>query len=141
MSDRSTRLTGLYAATAAVAAVVLAPLLALSYFAIGEGADELENGTVRAWADPARDVVGGLLTWASPERVYATYVQAFAVLFPAVFLCARAVRAHRSPLAAASAGAGGSHWPATVSRASAWSPPSSPSSRARRTAPRSTLSS
>lgn len=98
MSDRSTRLTGLYAATAAIAAVVLSPLLALSYFSIGEGADELENGTVRAWADPARDVVGGLLTWASPERVYATYVQAFALLFPAVFLCARAVRAHRFPV-------------------------------------------
>jgi hypothetical protein len=97
MSDRSTRLTGLYAAIAAIAAVVLSPLLALSYFSIGEGADELENGTVRAWADPARDVVGGLLTWASPERVYATYVQAFALLFPAVFLCARAVRAHRFP--------------------------------------------
>jgi hypothetical protein len=82
MSDRSTRLTGLYAATAAIAAVVLSPLLALSYFSIGEGADELENGTVSAWADPARNVVGGLLTWASPERVYATYVQAFAVRFP-----------------------------------------------------------
>ena len=95
MSDRATRLTGLYALTAAIAAVVLSPLLALSYFSTGEGADELESGTVRAWADPARDVLGGLLTWASPERVYATYVQAFAVLFPAVFLCARAVRAHR----------------------------------------------
>jgi hypothetical protein len=97
MSDRSIRLTGLYAATAAIAAVGLSPLLALSYFSIGEGADELENATVRAWADPARDVVGGLLTWASPERVYATYVQAFALLFPAVFLCARAVRARRFP--------------------------------------------
>jgi hypothetical protein len=97
MSERSIRLAGLYAATAAVAAVVLSPLLALSYFATGEGAEQLETETVRAWADPARDVVGGLLTWASPERVYATYVEAFAVLFPAVFLCARAVRAHRLP--------------------------------------------
>lgn len=97
MSDRSIRLAGLYAAIAAVAAVVLSPLLALSYFSIGEGADELETGTVRAWADPTRDLLGGLLTWASPERVYATYVQAFAILFPAVFLCARAVRARRSP--------------------------------------------
>jgi hypothetical protein len=97
MSERSTRLAGLYAATAAVAAVVLSPLLALSYFATGDGAEQLETETVRAWADPARDVVGGLLTWASPERVYATYVEAVAVLFPAVFLCARAVRAHRFP--------------------------------------------
>ncbi len=95
MSDRATRLSGLYAAIAAVAAVVLSPLLALSYFGIDEGAEELESGTVSAWAEPARDLVGGLLTWASPERVYATYVQAFALLFPAMLLCALAVRARR----------------------------------------------
>jgi hypothetical protein len=86
---------GLYAAIAAVAAVILSPLLALSYFATGEGAEELQSRTVAAWADPARDLVGGMLTWASPERVYATYVQAFALLFPAVLLCALAVRAGR----------------------------------------------
>jgi hypothetical protein len=90
------RLTGLYAVFAAAAAALLSPLLALSYFATDEGADELNIGTVSGWADPARDLVGGLLTWASPERVYSTYVQVFAVLFPAVFLCARAVRARRS---------------------------------------------
>jgi hypothetical protein len=97
MSDRATRLTGLYAVIAAIAAVVLSPLLALSYFATDEGADELEIGTVSAWADPARDLAGGSLTWASPDRVYSTYVQAFALLFPAVFVCARAVHARRSP--------------------------------------------
>lgn len=97
MSDRSARLVGLYAMIAAGAAVVLSPLLALSYFGIHEGAEQLQTRTVRAWADPTRDLAGGLLTWASPERVYATYVQAFAVLFPAVFLCAWAVRARRSP--------------------------------------------
>lgn len=96
MSDRATRLAGLYAAIAAVAALVLSPLLALSYFGIDEGAEELGSGTVSAWADPARDLVGELLTWAAPERVYATYVQAFALLFPAVLLCALAVRACRS---------------------------------------------
>jgi hypothetical protein len=95
MSDRATRLTGLYALTTAGAAVLLSPLLALSYFATAEGAQELEMGTVSAWADPARDLVGGLVTWAAPERVYATYVQVFAFLFPAIFLCARAVRARR----------------------------------------------
>jgi hypothetical protein len=95
MSDRATRLTGLYALVAAGAAVLLAPLLALSYHSTAEGAQELETGTVSAWSDPARDVVGGLITWAAPERVYATYVQLFALLFPAIFLCARAVRARR----------------------------------------------
>jgi hypothetical protein len=95
MSNRATLQTGLYAVIAAVVAVILSPLLALSYFATGEGADELQNRTVAAWADPARDLVGGLLTWATPERVYATYVQTFALLFPAVLLCAWAVRARR----------------------------------------------
>lgn len=95
MSDRATRLTGLYAMIAAGVALLVSPLLALSYFATNEGADELESGTVSAWADPARDLVGGLLTWASPERVYGTYFLLFWVLFPAVFLCARAVRGRR----------------------------------------------
>lgn len=96
MSDRTTRLTGLYALIAAGAAVLLSPLLALSYFATSEGAEELEGGTVSAWADPARDLLGGLVTWTAPERVYATYVQVFALLFPAIFLCARAFRARRA---------------------------------------------
>lgn len=95
MSNRATRLAGLYAAIAAVASVLLSPVLALSYFGIPDGAEQLHSGTVRAWATPARDLIGGLLTWAPPERVYATYVQAFALIFPAVFLCARAVRARR----------------------------------------------
>jgi hypothetical protein len=95
MSDRATRLAGLYAAIAAAASVLLSPLLTLSYFGIPDGAEQLHSGTVRAWATPARDLISGLLTWASPERVYATYVQAFALIFPAVFLCARAVRARR----------------------------------------------
>lgn len=91
----ATRLTGLYAVLAAAAAVFFSPLLALSYFATGDGAQELGTGTVSAWADPARDIAGGLLTWASADRVYSTYVQVFALLFPAVFLCAWAVRARR----------------------------------------------
>jgi hypothetical protein len=90
------RLTGLYAVLAAAAALLLSPLLALSYFATADGSEELEIGTVSGWAEPARDAVGGLLTWASPDRVYSIYVQVFALLFPAVFLCARAVRARRA---------------------------------------------
>ena len=95
MLERATRRIGLYAFVAAGAATVLAPLLALAYLGTAEGAAELETGTVSGWAEPARDLVGGLVTWASPERVYATYVQLFALLFPAVFLCARAVRPRR----------------------------------------------
>jgi hypothetical protein len=97
VSTGTTRLAGLYAAAAAALAAVLAPLLAMSYFATSWGAEELERGTVSAWAEPGRDLAGGLLTWASPERVYSTYVQAFGLLFAGVFLCALAVRAARGP--------------------------------------------
>jgi hypothetical protein len=92
----ATRLTGLYAVLAGAAAVFFSPLLALSYFATADGAHELEIGSVSAWADPARDMARGLLTWASADRVYSSYVQVFALLFPAVYLCARAMRARRS---------------------------------------------
>ncbi len=97
MSERASRLIGLYATVAAAIAVLVSPLLALSYFATSDGAEELEMGTVSAWAEPARDIAGGLLTWASPDRVYSTYVQAFAFLFPAIVLCALVVRARRRP--------------------------------------------
>jgi hypothetical protein len=97
MSDRTTRLAGLYAVVAAGVAVVVSPLLALSYFATGDGAEELEIGTVAAWADPARDLASGLLTWASPDRVYGLYWLVFWALFAAVFFCARAVHALRPP--------------------------------------------
>jgi hypothetical protein len=95
MTDRRTRLAGFFSVVAAAAAVGVSPLLGLSYFATDEGAAELDKGTVSAWADPGRDVAGGLLTWASPERVYGTYWLLFWVLFAAVFFCARAVHARR----------------------------------------------
>jgi hypothetical protein len=95
MLDRRARLPGLAAVLAAAAACVVSPLLALSYFATVEGAAELERATVSAWAEPARDLAGGLLTWASPERVYGTYWLSFWALFAAVFLCARTVHARQ----------------------------------------------
>lgn len=94
MSDRITRFAGLYALIAAAVAIVVAPLLGLAYFAIPAGAEE-ETGTVAAWADPARDLAGGLLTWASADRVYATYTQAFALILPAILVCAWVTRARR----------------------------------------------
>jgi hypothetical protein len=92
MSDRVTRFVGLYTLIAAAASLVVAPLLGLAYFAIPAGAEE-ETGTVAAWADPARDLAGGLLTFASADRVYATFTQAFALILPAVLLCAWVTRA------------------------------------------------
>jgi hypothetical protein len=90
-----TRRVGSYAVVAAVVTVAVAPLLALSYFAVPGGAEELESGTVRFWAEPARRLLEPLVTWAEPERVYATFVQSFALTFPAVLLTALAVRSRR----------------------------------------------
>jgi hypothetical protein len=91
------RFAGLYAMVAGAASLIFAPLLALSYFATDDGAGELQTSTVSAWADPARDIAGGLLTWASPERVYATYIQVFAVLFGGLLLCATVVHGQARP--------------------------------------------
>jgi hypothetical protein len=95
MSDRTARFAGLYAVLATAAMFLAAPLLSLSYFATSEGADELDNGTVSGWADPAGEHLEGLLTWASPDRVYASFLQVFSVCFPAVLLCAIAIRRSR----------------------------------------------
>jgi hypothetical protein len=97
-SDRTTRSIGLYATISALAALVFAPLLAMSYFAIPDGVKELDTGTVSAWADPGRDLAGGLLTFASADRVYATYTQIFTFLFPAVLLCGWLTRRLRHQL-------------------------------------------
>lgn len=92
------RLTDLYPPLAAAAALVVTPLLALSYFAIPNGAGELESGAVSAWADPARDAAGRLLTFAPQDRVYATYIQLLTLLFPAVVLAAMLTWRRRRPV-------------------------------------------
>ena len=95
MSDRKTRLVGLYAAISAAMALVITPLLALAYFATKDGAYSLKTSTTSAWATPAADLAGGLLTFGSAERVYGTYLQAFAVAFPSILMCAWVARAQR----------------------------------------------
>lgn len=94
MHDR-TRLAGLYAVFAAAASFVLAPLLGLAYFGTAEGADELGTPSVSAWAEPARDAAGPLLTFAAPDRVYSTYLQALALCVPAMLLCVWIARSRR----------------------------------------------
>jgi hypothetical protein len=98
ISDRAIRFVGLYSIFAAAISIVIAPLFALSYFATSSGAEQLDTATVNGWAEPAREIVGGLLTFASAERVYATYLQLFALLFPAIILCAWVVRTQRHQL-------------------------------------------
>ena len=86
-----------YAVTAGVVACLVMPLLGLAYFATGDGAEQLDSGTVRWWAEPAADALEPLLTWAAPDRVYSTFVQVAALLFPAALLCALHARRARQP--------------------------------------------
>ena len=95
MSDRAIRLTGAYAALSALAVLIISPLLSLAYFATPDGAYELESSTVTMWATPATNLAGGLLTFGSHERVYGTYLQAFALIFPSILLCAWVARSRR----------------------------------------------
>jgi hypothetical protein len=86
---------GLYAIVAAVTAVLIEPLLAVAYFDTADGAEYLDVATVAAWAVPARELFGGLVTWASAEAVYNTYTLILALMFPAVFVTALATHAQR----------------------------------------------
>lgn len=95
MSVRARFLIGCYAVVATVVAALVWPLLALAYFDTQDGLAQLDTPTVSAWAAPARDLVGGLVTWASPDRVYATYGQLLALMFPAALLVALTVRQQR----------------------------------------------
>jgi hypothetical protein len=95
LSDRFVRFAGLYAVVAALASLVVTPLLALSFFATESGAEELETGSVSAWAEPARDVANGLLTFASADAVYFTYLKSLGLIGPALLCCALAARSLR----------------------------------------------
>ncbi len=86
---------GLYAIVAAVTGVLIEPLLAVAYFDTAGGAEQLAISTVAAWAVPARELFGGLVTWASSEVVYNTYALIMALMFPAVLATALATRAQR----------------------------------------------
>jgi hypothetical protein len=96
MADRPTRLVGLYSVLAAAAAIVLAPLFALAYSRTPEGAEEFDSATLFAgWTERGIELAGGLLTFASADRVYSTYLQLFALLFPAIVLTALLARSRR----------------------------------------------
>ena len=88
---------GRAAFVAAVAATVHAPVAALTRFATEEGKEDLESGVVRAWAEPAADVLAPLLEWGSADTVYLTYGKLWAPILLAAVLCAFAVRRHRTP--------------------------------------------
>ena len=88
-----------YAIFASAVWVLFSPLLAMSYFATKDGAKMYATGSVRAWAKPARSLLEPMLTFASADRVYATYSLLFALILPALPLAAWAVRRARVPVA------------------------------------------
>ena len=88
-----------YSLFASVIMVLFAPLLAMSYFATKDGAEMLKMASVRAWAAPARRLFEPMLSFASADRVYATYSLLIALVIPALPLAAWAVRRARLPLA------------------------------------------
>lgn len=81
-----TRIIGMASAIGTAIAVLASPLLALAYFATADGLAELESGSVSSWALPLKDELSGLLSFGSPDAVYATYSLLFAALFPVVVI-------------------------------------------------------
>ena len=88
-----------YTIFASAVMVLFSPLLAMSYFATKDGAQMYATGSVRAWAKPARSLFEPMLTFASADRVYATYSLLIALVIPALPLAAWAVRRARVPVA------------------------------------------
>ena len=88
-----------YAVFSSVMMVLCSPLLAMSYFATEDGAKSYAAGSVQAWAEPGRRLLEPLLTFASADRVYATYSLLVALLIPALPMAVWTVRRGRAPLA------------------------------------------
>jgi hypothetical protein len=95
MNPSIARTAGIAAVAASAATVVIAPLHALARFATEDGASDLASPIVAAWARPAGEVAGGLLTFSDPDTVYTTYGKYWLIFMAAVLACAVAMRARR----------------------------------------------
>jgi hypothetical protein len=96
VKSSTARWAGLAATAVAVAAFVVAPLHALARFGTEAGAADDDSPLVAAWAGPARDAAGGLLTFASPDVVYTTYGKFWLVALAAIAACGFAFRSRRA---------------------------------------------
>jgi hypothetical protein len=61
--------------------ILNAPLLAMAYFAIPDGAEYLNSPWVAAWTRIARPLLSPLLTFRSPEEIYTIYGWIMAPVF------------------------------------------------------------
>jgi len=95
MNPSIARTAGIAAVAASAATVLIAPLHALARFATEDGASDLASPVVAAWARPAREIAGGLLTFSDPDTVYTTYGKYWLIFMAAVIACALAMRARR----------------------------------------------
>lgn len=77
--------------------LIAGQLHALSRFATADGQADLALPLTRAWAEPAADALGPLMTWANPDRVYLAYGKIWLPVFAAFTLCAFVVRRRRTP--------------------------------------------
>jgi hypothetical protein len=76
-SPDQVRLTGLAPLVGGALGVLVSPPYSLAYFATDDGASDAGSAWAQAWAEPARDLVGPLLTFASPDVVRLTYGKLF----------------------------------------------------------------
>src|SRR5688572_28249840 len=72
-SPDQVRWTGLAAMVGGALGVLVSPLYSLAYYATDEG----EPGAASFWAEPARDLLDPLFTFASPDVVRLTYGKLF----------------------------------------------------------------
>lgn len=80
-TDTTVRTVGRAAWFAAWIGTVLGPIHALSRYATAEGAGDLASPLVRAWAEPAAQLLRPVLDWSDPDTVYVTFGK---VWFPVV---------------------------------------------------------
>jgi hypothetical protein len=93
-SPDQVRWTGLAAMVGGALGLVFTPLYSLAYFATDDGAADAKSALVRAWAEPARELLDPLLTFASPDVVRLTYFKLF--LFITIGMLAGVVGLHAS---------------------------------------------
>ena len=96
-STQTQRRIGRFAWAMAWVGLVMGQLHALARHQTEDGRSDLDSPLVRAWSDPARDLLAPLLDWASPDTVYLTYGKLWLPVFVAFTLCAFVVRRRREP--------------------------------------------
>jgi hypothetical protein len=75
------QLSGLIAAIGGLIGILVAPLLAMAYFAIPDGAEYLNSPWVAGWTSIARPILAPLLTFRPPEEIYTIYGWGMAPVF------------------------------------------------------------